>query len=322
MVRDTTGTRNVVSAEPRRIGDDLGQVVGDVVVEDRLQSERRRNVVARRPGADAALLLPRHVPLQIELGRVRMRRVLEDRAQLSPDRQRVAHRERRLDRLALALLDHRVMQHHVEGGDALAGGYAAHDAEMALDEFRLVRHVAVHECPAVCLHDGVESEQGGIVIVRIGGDQLAAKLGLEKIARRPRRLLAGKQPGVVGRRDREHVDRRIAAVGIAEARIERLEALHLERQQHTLALPADEFLHRLEGHEIDLELIRRDLLVDRGREAAGIAAGQVDLDAGKARLVFLDPALVEPGGPPAIDRERPLVFRLGVDLVERFGVHW
>jgi hypothetical protein len=34
--------------EPRRIGDEFGQVVGDVVLEDRLQSERRRHVVARR----------------------------------------------------------------------------------------------------------------------------------------------------------------------------------------------------------------------------------------------------------------------------------
>src|SRR5437763_17021363 len=49
--------------EQRRIGEDLGEVVGDLVIEDRLQPERRRHVAARRPGADARLLLLGHVPL-------------------------------------------------------------------------------------------------------------------------------------------------------------------------------------------------------------------------------------------------------------------
>ena len=303
----------------RGIGDHLGQVIGDIVVEDGFQSERWRNVVARRPGANPRLLFLRHVPLQIESGSVGMGGILEDCAKLSPDRDGIGCRERHIDRLAFALLHHRMVQHHVEGREALSGAHAAYHAEVTLNELRLGCHIVVHILPAVFLDDGLERKEGRVIVVWVGRDQLAAEHGLEKIERRSRRVLARHQLGIEGRRDREHVDRRVRPVRVAKARIERLESLHLERQQRALPLPADEFLHRLEGHEIDVKLAVRNLLVDRGRKSARITAGHPHFDAGEARLVLFHPAFIEPRRSAAIDRQRALAFRPGVDLVEGLG---
>ena len=53
---------------------------------------------------------------------------------------------------------------------------------MALNEFRLLRHILVHVVPAVFFDDGIEVVERGIVIGRVGADQLALELGFQEIA--------------------------------------------------------------------------------------------------------------------------------------------
>ena len=51
------------------------------------------------------------------------------------------------------------------------------------------------------------------------------------------------------------MDGDVGAVRIAVVRINLVEALRLEIQQHALPLPGDEILDRLEDHKIGLELL-------------------------------------------------------------------
>src|SRR5262249_56009078 len=69
----------------------------------------------------------------------------------------------------------------IERGDVLAGGHAARDRKMALDEVRLARHVLVQPAPAVLLCDQVKEIVRGIVIGRIDSDYLSRKHRLQQI---------------------------------------------------------------------------------------------------------------------------------------------
>src|SRR5580692_5778397 len=168
------------------VGEEIAVVVGDLVRQDRLVARRWRHVAARRPGRQLGLLLRRQQPRQEQFRRVRMRRVLEDGAQQRPDRQRVAGREMRLHRLALALQPFGDVEDGIERDEVLARADAALLAEMALNERRLLRHVLVHVAPAVFLHDVIEYPQRDVVVSRIGGDDLALELRFEEIRGRVR----------------------------------------------------------------------------------------------------------------------------------------
>jgi|SRR6516225_2567086 len=91
----------------------------DVGGGERLEARRRGNVAARGEGAAAALLLFRQIPGEIELGRVGVRRVLEDRGADQERRRGVALREHRLDRFA-RLLEPRRGRGGIEGRKLLA----------------------------------------------------------------------------------------------------------------------------------------------------------------------------------------------------------
>src|SRR6266568_2265209 len=103
-----------------------------------------RNVAARGEGAAAALLLLRQIPGEIELGRVGVRRVLEDCGADQEHRRGIGLREHRLDRLA-RLLEPRRGRGGIEGRELLAGGDGVRYRGMpAGDEDRLLRHVFVY----------------------------------------------------------------------------------------------------------------------------------------------------------------------------------
>ena len=132
--------------------------------------------------------------------------------------------------LALGLLEEGKRGDHVEGHEVVAGGDRAQCAEMTLDEIRLVRHVAVHELPAVALHDCVEPVQRDVVIGRVRGDRLAPELRLQEIERR---LRDGGRPyalAVVGVRDQVDGDADPLRIWILERGVDRLPALGHEAQ--------------------------------------------------------------------------------------------
>src|SRR5262249_21908796 len=71
--------------------------------------------------------------------------------------------------------------------------------------------------------------------------------------------------------------------------------------------------------EVGLDALARELLLDPAIEAIAEAAGERDLDAGKTLLEVPDPALVRTGRPGAVENERLLELRLGVELVHALG---
>ena len=86
----------------------------------------------------------------------------------------------------------------IEGDEVFARRDAAHHAEMALDEIRLVGHVAVHVGPAIFLDDAVEIVERGVVIGGIAGDDFALEARVEEVEGRARHVFGLHQVGVVG----------------------------------------------------------------------------------------------------------------------------
>ena len=190
---------------------------------------------------------------------------------------------------------------------------------MALDEVRLVGHVAVHPAPAVFLHDQVEQVERRIVVVRIDADELALERGLEEIQRRLRHILGANEFGVVGVSDGVGGERHIGAVRIAQVRHDLLEAVGLEREQLAPLLPVHEVLHGLEEREVDLELAGGELLLDPLVEHVAEAARHRHLDARELLLELLDARLIGRGRPAGIEQQRLLGLRLFVELVDGLG---
>src|SRR5258708_16076973 len=75
------------------ISDEAAKVVGKLIVEYRLETRRWRDIQARRPSAGSALLFLRHDPGDVELRRVPVWGVLDDRRRLRPDRQGIKVRK-------------------------------------------------------------------------------------------------------------------------------------------------------------------------------------------------------------------------------------
>jgi hypothetical protein len=80
-------------------GDEAAKLIGKLIFENRLETRRRGNIRAGRPSPGSALLFLRQEPGDVELGRVRVRGVLENRGRLRPDRQRINGREGGVSRL-------------------------------------------------------------------------------------------------------------------------------------------------------------------------------------------------------------------------------
>src|SRR6266446_554878 len=117
------------------VGHELAIVVGDLVRRERLEAFRGRHVDARRERAEATLLLPGQEPCEIKLRGIGMRRILEDATGKREYRRPV---DRRPNDLQLSLAPERPDgRRGIESGDILAGGDAAGDRKMALDEVRL-----------------------------------------------------------------------------------------------------------------------------------------------------------------------------------------
>src|ERR1700704_1754519 len=229
---------------------ELTIIVGNLVGSERLKAFRRRHVYAGRERAHAALLLLGEEPGEIKLRCIRMRRILEDAAGEREYRRLVNRRPHNLQlSLALEWPDRRG---GVESGDVLAGGYAARDGKVALDEGRLRCHVLVHPAPAVFLHDQVKEIERCVIIGRIYGDHPPRKHGLEEILRRFRRILRADLGGVVGISERVGAQRHVSAILVAKVRQDLIEALWLEHEQLALLLPGGEVLDSLEEGHVDL----------------------------------------------------------------------
>ena len=72
------------------------------------------------------------------------------------DRHRISRRRRQRDLVARTLKVEGAAHSIVPAHKSFAGAEAARDAEMTLEELRLLRHVSVHVAPAIFLDDCVE----------------------------------------------------------------------------------------------------------------------------------------------------------------------
>ena len=147
-----------------------------------------------------------------------------------------------------------------------------------------------------------------------------SKPRFEKIERGLRHLGGGHERGVVGIDDGVDADRGERAVLVLVGRIDRLGALGLEQHERARLLPLAEVLDGLEDRRGRFPFSCCELLVDLLVEAVAQAAGEGDGDAGKALLKVLDPAVMRPARPRAVEHQRFLELRLLVQRVDAFGM--
>src|SRR5262245_59061488 len=106
--------------------------------------------------------------------------------------------------------------HLVEGGDLIKGDRPLSarrqfaDQDVASREFQVLRSKSLDEIPSVLLDDLCVEIQSHVVIVRIGGDDLALELRLEEVSHCFWRISLRDLRGVVGaadeiKREREEV---------------------------------------------------------------------------------------------------------------------
>ena len=302
--------------DSRLVGHQPPVAAVDVVGGERLEARRRRHVRARREGARAALLLLGEIPGEIEPGRVRMRRVLEDAGADQEDRRRVGLREHAGDRLAGA---HQLPGRGggIETGELVAGDDGVRDRGVAGGDIgRLLGGVLVHVVPAVLLHDAAERGEGRIVVARIGGDELAGKQRFQEIERRLRHV-GGRDPfGVVGVGDGVDADGDEGAVLVLVGFVNQLKAGGLPRQHGARLLPLREILDGLQNGDICLHLAGSELRLDFLVECGAQAAAEGHRHAGELLLEFLDPAVVGAGRTGAIEHHGLFVSGAAVKLVD------
>src|SRR3984893_6133633 len=191
---------------------------------------------------------------------------------------------------------------------------------MTLNEFGHLRPVLVHVPPAVLLHDRVESVESGVIVRRIGADELALEINLQEVDGGRRDIFHPYAIGVVRIEHRVCIQRDPRAVLVPHGHADSVKFIRLEMQQPSTRIPADKVLNGLKNYHIGFDFVGAHLLFDLGIENIAETALQRHCNSRESLLKRPNGTLIASARPRCPHDQSLFLLRKLVELIEAIRV--